>query len=69
MRALIQDKPLKARPPMDLVNVLRSLQHISNSLNQIATKAHTMGFVDTEEYWKNVNWLQKEMRNLWEAIS
>lgn len=58
LRALIRNRPLKERPPVELGAVLRSLQQINNNLNQIALKANAKGFVDTAAYWDNVRSLQ-----------
>lgn len=58
LRAMIRSRPLKERPPMELGEVLRSLQQINNNMNQVALKANAMGFVDTAAYWENVRQLQ-----------
>lgn len=58
LRALIRNRPLKERPPVELGAVLRSLQQINNNMNQIALKANAKGFVDTAAYWDNVRSLQ-----------
>ena len=42
LRALIKQRPIKERPPMDLVDVLKSLQQINNNMNQVATKANSL---------------------------
>ena len=58
LRALIRNRPLKERPPVELGAVLRSLQQINNTMNQIALKTNAKGFVDTAAYWDNVRSLQ-----------
>lgn len=58
LRALIRNRPLKERPPVELGAVLRSLQQINNNMNQIALKTNAKGFVDTAAYWDNVRSLQ-----------
>ena len=58
LRALIRNRPLKERPPVELGAVLRSLQQINNNMNQIALKANAKGFIDTAAYWDNVRSLQ-----------
>lgn len=58
LRALIRNRPLKERPPVELGAVLRSLQQINNNMNQIALKTNSKGFVDTAAYWDNVRSLQ-----------
>ena len=68
LRALIEYRTVKAMPPMDLIDILRSLQRISNNMNQIARKAHALNFVDTDAYWENVDLLKSTMRELREVI-
>ena len=58
LRALIRNRPLKERPPVELGAVLRSLQQINNTMNHIALKTNAKGFVDTAAYWDNVRSLQ-----------
>ena len=68
LRALIRRMPLKEKPSKDVIDVLRSLQQISNNMNQIAVKANAKGFVDTASYWENVRWLQETVSKLMEVI-
>ena len=68
LRALIKDKPIRERPPIDLINVLRSLQQISNNMNQLALKAHSLNFIDTAAYWKNVDTLTETIHQLLEVM-
>ena len=68
LRAMIKDRPIKERPPMDLVDVLRNLQQINNNMNQIATKANSMNFVDTAAYWENVDLLKSTIGKLLEVM-
>ena len=44
--------------------VLKNLRQINLNINQIAAKANSIGFIDTAEYWKNVEWLQREISEL-----
>ena len=64
LRAMIKDRPITERPPMDLVDVLRNLQQINNNMNQIATKANSLNFVDTAAYWENVDLLKSTIGKL-----
>lgn len=66
--ALIENIPLRERPSMDLVSVLRNLQQINNNMNQIAMKANSMNFIDTAAYWKNVDALKKTIHELLEVM-
>ena len=68
LRALIEHRTVEPMPPMDLIDVLRNLQRISNNMNQIARKAHALNFVDTDAYWENVTFLKDAMRELREVI-
>ncbi len=54
IRRIILDYQLKEKPPEEFYNVIRQLRSISNNLNQIAAKAHTLGFIDELSYKKEV---------------
>ena len=68
VRALILKAEIRPRVPMDLISVLKNLQQISNNLNQIAMKANSLNFVDTEAYWKNVDNLEEVKGKLLEVM-
>lgn len=68
LRSLIRKMPLKEKPPMDLVEVLKNLNQINHNMNQIAVKANAKGFVDASSYWDNVRWLQETVSKLMEVI-
>ena len=68
LRALIANRPIQERPSMDLVDVLKSLQQINNNMNQIATKANSLNFVDTAAYWENVEVLKDTIGKLLEVM-
>ena len=68
LRSLIQKMPLKERPPLDLIEVLRNLSQINNNMNQIAAKANSIGFIDTSAYWNNVRLLEDTIRMLTEEM-
>ncbi len=68
LRALIRKMPLKEKPSKDVIAVLKSLQQISNNMNQIAVKANAKGFVDTAAYWENVSWLKETVSRLMEVM-
>ena len=59
LRMMCLNKQPTERPPMDLIDVLRSVQQINNNMNQIAMKANATGMVDGTAYWKNISWLQE----------
>lgn len=54
----------RERPPMDLIEVLKSLQQINKNMNQVALRANAKGFVDTTAYWENVRWLKETVSYL-----
>ena len=64
LRALIANRPIQERPSMDLVSVLKHLQQINNNMNQVATKANSLNFVDTAAYWENVEMLKDTIGKL-----
>ena len=68
LRALIANRPIRERPPMDLVSVLKQLQQINNNMNQIAVKANSLNFVDTAAYWENVDQLEELKGKLLEVM-
>ena len=68
LRALIENRSVQTMPPMDLIDVLRNLQKISNNMNQIARKAHSLNFIDTAAYWENADLLRSTMSELREVI-
>ena len=50
LRALIMNSPMKARPQLELVQMLKQIQLLNNNMNQIAAKANSLGYVDELEY-------------------
>ena len=42
-------------PPVEYKKVIDELQHIGINMNQLATKAHSLGFIDEPEYRRNAN--------------
>ena len=61
-------KPVKELPQMEFYDVLKVLRKISLNMNQIAVKANAIGFVDTAEYWKNVDEVQAAISEIKEAV-
>ena len=68
IHALISGQQLREKPTSTNVQILKSLQQISNSMNQIALKTSTLNFVDTDAYWRNVDELKSAIRKLLEVI-
>ena len=68
LRSLIRKMPLKEKPSVDVIDILKNLQQINNNMNQIAVKANAKGFVDTASYWENVRWLKETVSKLMEIM-
>lgn len=68
LRALITNMQIRAKPHASLVSILKELQQISNSMNQIALKTSTLNGVDTNAYWRNVDELKSVIRKLLEVM-
>ena len=66
--AVLKGYQLKERPSMELISVLKSLQQISNNLNQIAMRANSINFIDTAAYWENVDSLEDVKGKLLEVM-
>ncbi len=54
VRSLILGYELKSKPDEEFYSSIKLLRSISNNLNQIAAKAHTIGFVDDTLYKNEV---------------
>lgn len=55
VRCLILDYKLKAKPDEEFYSSIKLLRSISNNLNQIAAKAHSLGFIDELAYKREVD--------------
>ena len=51
-------------PPVEYEQVIDELEHIGINMNQLAAKAHTLGFVDELEYRQNANRVWKIVAQL-----
>lgn len=54
IRTLIINGIVKEKPDERFYQTIKSMRIISNNLNQIARKAHTLGFIDEVNYKKEV---------------
>ena len=68
LRELLEDNQPIEFPPIEYQEVLRELRKIGINLNQLASKAHSLGFVDEREYkadsdrlWRVVAELSSQM--------
>ena len=68
LRSLIYNIQPKSLPPMDLTEALRKLDIVSNNMNQIAVKAHTLDFVDAPLYQENSEMLQRVIADIMRQI-
>ena len=62
LRELLEDNQPIEFPPIEYQEVLRELRKIGINLNQLASKAHTLGFVDEREY-------KVESDRLWRVVA
>ena len=68
LRKVIKGVQPKSLPPMELFDVLSELRRIGINMNQIAVKANTIGFVDTEEYWSNMKALEQAISDIKDEV-
>lgn len=52
---------IREKPDKEFYEVMKQMRSISNNLNQISMKAHTLGFIDVLAYRKEVNKLNTFM--------
>ena len=55
---------LKAKPDIEFYKSIRLFRSISNNLNQIAVKAHSLKFIDELSYKKEVDKMDKLIDDL-----
>ena len=68
LRFLIQGCVPKELPSVDYHGMIRQLQAIGNSMNQIAARANKTGFYLKEEYAKNAQELKAAILEIQKAI-
>ena len=62
LRELLEDNQPIEFPPIEYQEVLRELRKIGINLNQLASKAHTLGFFDERDY-------KAESDRLWRVVA
>ena len=62
LRELLEDNQPIEFPPIEYQEVLRELRKIGINLNQLASKAHTLWFVDERDY-------KAESDRLWRVVA
>lgn len=55
LRDLLRMHEPIAPPSVDVKHLIRELQSLGNNMNQLAAKAHTLGFVDEVAYHDNAH--------------
>lgn len=61
------DRP-RPNPPIEYYTFITQLKSIGNNLNQIATKANALNFIDTKSYYKEVNKLHDVIKEIEKQI-
>lgn len=54
IRSLIMGYEPQAKPPIEFYEMIKQLRKLGSNLNQIAMKAHGLGFIDELAYKKEV---------------
>ena len=68
LRELIVETTPAAFPPAEYSQVIWELQKIGVNMNQIASKAHSLGFVDDREYQANADKIWRCVASLSEQL-
>ena len=55
VRRLLQTSVFVEFPPIEYREIIDQLEHIGINLNQLTSKAHSLGFIDEPQYRKNAN--------------
>lgn len=69
LRSLITGHVPKAQPNADFFALYRELNAIGNSLNQIAAKANTVGFINATEYDRTAKEVQELTLKIYQAVT
>ena len=68
LRKLCDEKEIKELPDVDFKEVISQLRRIGINIQQIALKAHTLGFIDAPLYRRNHEDLQVQIGKIMEVI-
>lgn len=68
LRKLCDEKEIKELPDVDFKEVISQLRRIGINIQQIALKAHTLGFIDAPLYRRNYEDLQVQIGKIMEVI-
>jgi len=69
LRELIQGFQPVAFPPLEYKEVIDELRRIGVNMNQIASKAHSLGFIDVPEYEQNEKRVRKAIADFAEVLT
>ena len=64
IRNFVLGNSIKEAPSKEFYDCIRELRGISNNINQLARKAHSLGFIDEREYKKEVDKLDNLIDDL-----
>lgn len=56
-------------PPLEYEKIMEDLQKVGVNLNQLAVKAHSLGFIDEPEYRKNAQVVWKLCADMTEQLT
>ena len=69
IRTLLAGYAPKELPPPDYHSMMRELNAIGNSINQIAARANATGFILADEYENNFNLLMDKVMDIRDAVT
>lgn len=69
LRTLIDGSIPRAYPSDEFRAVFKELHAIGNNLNQIAMKAHAIGFIDAASYRENLEELRAQTLRIYAAVA
>lgn len=64
IRELLVGYKLKEKPDDRFYENLKVFRGLANNMNQIASKAHSLGFIDEIQYKKNVEMIKQFIKDL-----
>lgn len=68
IRFMIAGQVPKERPSPDYYEMMRQLYRIGNLLNQIAARAHTIGYIDTKRLEETIKVFRQALLDIQEAV-
>ena len=68
LRHLINGLVPNDAPPPDYFAMMKQLYGIGNNLNQISSKAHSLGFIDTQRFDNAVKEFEKAVKTITKAV-